>query len=373
MPPHVQLVMGPAGVGKSTYCQALQEHAAAERRTLHVANLDPAAEGFSYKVAFDIRDLVSVADVMEEMELGPNGALVYCMEYLLEESEWLRDELENFNDDEYLILDCPGQVELYSHVPVMRTLVENLTGQHGIKCCGVYLIDATFAADPAKFVSGSLLSLSAMIQLELPHLNVLTKCDLVDEEELERVLDFESASMLLDSARDDRPAHDRVTKAARAFYRQKIDPMEPVAVETRTGGSGGGGSGGGGGEADEVKGEEAEEDDDNEDAAHGGVFPSPSLSSSQSQSWRGGGGGVKQRSGAGGAGGGAATAPHRLSKLTYAISELLDDFSMVAFIPLNLKDEESVSLVLRAAESLTQYGEDQETRMGDGRDDDEDE
>jgi hypothetical protein len=42
-------------------------------------------------------------------------------------------------------------------------------------------------SDPSKFISGSLLSLSAMIQLELPHLNVLTKCDLVDEHELHRV------------------------------------------------------------------------------------------------------------------------------------------------------------------------------------------
>jgi len=55
MPPHVQLVMGPAGVGKSTYCASMQEHAANERRNLHVANLDPAAEAFDYRVAFDIR------------------------------------------------------------------------------------------------------------------------------------------------------------------------------------------------------------------------------------------------------------------------------------------------------------------------------
>jgi hypothetical protein len=27
-------------------------------------------------VAFDIRDLISLEDVMEEMELGPNGGLV---------------------------------------------------------------------------------------------------------------------------------------------------------------------------------------------------------------------------------------------------------------------------------------------------------
>ena len=29
----------------------------------------------------DIRDLVSLQDVMEELDLGPNGGLVYCFEY----------------------------------------------------------------------------------------------------------------------------------------------------------------------------------------------------------------------------------------------------------------------------------------------------
>lgn len=48
----------------------------------------------------------------------------------------------------------------------------------------MFLLDATFITDPAKFVSGALLSLSAMVQLELPHLNVLTKCDLADRAEV---------------------------------------------------------------------------------------------------------------------------------------------------------------------------------------------
>ena len=50
--------------------------------------------------------------------------------------------------------------------------------------CAVFLLDATFITDPAKFISGALLSLSAMVQLELPHLNVLTKCDLADRSEV---------------------------------------------------------------------------------------------------------------------------------------------------------------------------------------------
>ena len=52
----------------------------------------------------------------------------------------------------------------------------------------------------------------------------------------------------------------------------------------------------------------------------------------------------------------------RLGRLTLAITSLLDDFSMVSFLPLNLNDEESTALVLRAAEQLTQYGEDLEPR-----------
>lgn len=47
---------------------------------------------------------------MDELELGPNGGLVYCMEYLLDNMDWLKDELDKFDDDEYIIFDCPGQV-----------------------------------------------------------------------------------------------------------------------------------------------------------------------------------------------------------------------------------------------------------------------
>jgi hypothetical protein len=85
-------MQGPAGSGKSTYCHAMQEHAAAltgiRQRRIHVANLDPAAEIFQYEPRFDARELISVTQVMEELSLGPNGALVCSMEYLLENLDW---------------------------------------------------------------------------------------------------------------------------------------------------------------------------------------------------------------------------------------------------------------------------------------------
>lgn len=46
--------------------------------------IDPACEYFDYTPVFDLRDLIHVDDVMEDedLKLGPNGALVFCLEYL---------------------------------------------------------------------------------------------------------------------------------------------------------------------------------------------------------------------------------------------------------------------------------------------------
>lgn len=57
----------------------------------------------------DIRDLISVDDILEdkEMALGPNGALVFCMEYLTQNLEWLHDQINEAEDD-YFLFDCPG-------------------------------------------------------------------------------------------------------------------------------------------------------------------------------------------------------------------------------------------------------------------------
>lgn len=264
----IQIVMGPAGSGKSTYCHAMQSHAAtlARKRTIHVANLDPAAEHFSYDLDFDVRDLISVQDVMEELGLGPNGALVYCMEYLMQNLEWLQEHLDSYDDDEYLILDCPGQLELYTHIPIMRRIVDQmrLWGFES-SMVGVFCVDATFLTDTSKFIAGSLLSLSAMIALELPHVNVLTKCDLMAEEEVEKMLSIESATQMWDL--------EQYNKADRA---------------------------------------------------------------------------------------------HKRYKLTGAISSLLDDYTMVSFLPLNITEEDSMNHVLATLDHTIQFGENQEVYTGDG-------
>lgn len=49
--------------------------------------------------------------------------------------------------------------------------------------CAVWLIDSHFIDESSKFLSASLTSLSAMLQLGVPHVNVLTKMDLLGKKE----------------------------------------------------------------------------------------------------------------------------------------------------------------------------------------------
>jgi hypothetical protein len=175
---YIQLVIGPAGNGKSTYCSYLYEHCFNVKRCLNIANLDPAAEKFDYPVAFDVRNLITLNDVMEELRLGPNGGLLYCMEFMEDNIEdWLTDELEGYGDGDYLIFDCPGEIELYSHLSVFRTLVSYLQ-RNGWHVCAVYVLDSHFVTDAAKLISATIQVLSAMVHLEIPHINLLTKMDL---------------------------------------------------------------------------------------------------------------------------------------------------------------------------------------------------
>ena len=175
-----QMILGPAGSGKSTYCKILQDHATSLKREIVVINLDPAAESFKYNCDIDIRELITVVDVMLKKKLGPNGALVYFMEYLLEHIEWLEEQVESFAENSYFLFDCPGQLELYSHYDIMTNII-NALKRRGFSLCSVFCLDCTFLQEQSKFISGNLLSLATMIQVSLPHLTVLTKCDLISK------------------------------------------------------------------------------------------------------------------------------------------------------------------------------------------------
>ncbi|KAG9002817.1 ATP binding protein [Tulasnella sp. JGI-2019a] len=174
------LVCGPAGAGKSTLCSSLIGHLQTVKRTGHLLNLDPAATDDSFTVvepSIDIRNLISLEDVMSEFGYGPNGGLIYAFEYLMQNLDWLDEELGDFDND-YIVIDCPGQIELYTHHPLFPTLLSHLQMMN-IRTCAVYLLESQFMEDRYKYFAGVLSAMSAMVNLEVPWINVMTKMDLI--------------------------------------------------------------------------------------------------------------------------------------------------------------------------------------------------
>ncbi|KAG7095813.1 hypothetical protein E1B28_006513 [Marasmius oreades] len=188
--PFGELICGSPGSGKSTYCYGKHQLFTALNRPISVVNLDPANETIPYPCAIDISSLVTLKDVMEEHGLGPNGGMLYCLEYLEVNQDWLEDRLKELGPDAYVLFDLPGQVELSTNHESVKRIVEKLT-KSGFRLAAVHLCDAHYVTDASKYISVLLLSLRTMLHLELPHINVLSKIDLLKQYgELDFNLDF---------------------------------------------------------------------------------------------------------------------------------------------------------------------------------------
>ena len=62
-------------------------------REVAIVNIDPANEQIPYTADVDIMNLIKLEEVMDHYKLGPNGGLIYCMEFLEKNISWLLDEL----------------------------------------------------------------------------------------------------------------------------------------------------------------------------------------------------------------------------------------------------------------------------------------
>ncbi|KAI1460305.1 hypothetical protein F4805DRAFT_465570 [Annulohypoxylon moriforme] len=173
--PFAQLVLGSPGSGKSTYCDGMHQFMSAIGRDCSVVNLDPANDKTNYPCALDIRNLITLEEIMSDDQLGPNGGVLYAFEELENNMEWLENGLKELGDS-YILFDCPGQVELYTHHNSLRNIFFKLQ-KMGYRLVAVHLSDSFCLTQPSLYISNLLLTLRAMLQMDLPHINVLTKID----------------------------------------------------------------------------------------------------------------------------------------------------------------------------------------------------
>ena len=62
---------------------------------------------------------------MDSMRLGPNGGLLYAVQFVRTNLAWLDTQLAAVDQGAYLMFDCPGQVELFTADSNMKVRILN--------------------------------------------------------------------------------------------------------------------------------------------------------------------------------------------------------------------------------------------------------
>ena len=176
--------IGTAGSGKSTLTDTFKRWTELRGVDAITVNLDPGAENLPYEPDVDIRDWISLREVMDSHGLGPNGAQIACADMLALNTSDIKKSIESFKTD-YILMDTPGQLELFVFRESGKYIVKFLNPQRSITA---YLLDYALAKTASGFVSQLLLSINTSFRLNQPQINILSKSDMLMENEKEQVI-----------------------------------------------------------------------------------------------------------------------------------------------------------------------------------------
>jgi GTPase SAR1 family protein len=192
-------LVGTAGSGKSLLTASFEKWLVESDLSVTVVNIDPGVESPPYTSDVDIREYVDYGEVMNNYGLGPNGALVASLDMGVGSVNDLREEIIETERD-YVLVDCPGQMELFAYRNSGPLMVSGLKGND--PALSLYLLDSNIARTPSGYLSSMLLGLSINIRFGLPQLNILSKTDILMEDEIEEIVKWGSEIHLLEEALD---------------------------------------------------------------------------------------------------------------------------------------------------------------------------
>lgn len=170
-------IVGTAGAGKSLLASKILDYYSRNGVFVGMLNLDPGVENLPYTCDIDVRDYVDVVAIMKQYDLGPNGSMIMANDLIASKISDLQNEIDNVNPD-YLIVDTPGQIELFAYRASGPFLIQNLNAEEK---ASIFLHDGSLMTSPTNFVSIALLATSVKLRLGLSQINVLTKTDLIED------------------------------------------------------------------------------------------------------------------------------------------------------------------------------------------------
>lgn len=170
-------MVGTAGSGKSLLASKILDYYSRNGAFVGMLNLDPGVENLPYTCDIDVRDYVDIVQIMKQYDLGPNGSMIMANDLIASKIDDLQKEIDNVNPD-YLIIDTPGQIELFAYRTSGPFLVQNLNVEEKVS---IFLHDGSLMTSSSNFVSIALLATSVKLRLGISQINVLTKTDLIED------------------------------------------------------------------------------------------------------------------------------------------------------------------------------------------------
>ncbi len=189
-------VVGTAGSGKSRFTAGFRRYLYLQGLDAVTLNLDPGAESLPYEPDVDVRDWIQLGEVMEQYRLGPNGAQVMAADLIALRIGEVKEVLDRFRP-KYYIVDTPGQMELFVFREAGRVAMDVLGRDRTLM---TFLVDPFLARRPSAFVSQLMLGATTHFRFQTPLVNVLSKSDLLKEDELARILAWGESPDALEAA-----------------------------------------------------------------------------------------------------------------------------------------------------------------------------
>jgi len=225
-------ITGTAGSGKSLLTSRLLQWYE-DRKSFPISiNLDPGVVSLPYEPDVDVRDYIDINTLMEKYNLGPNGSLVMASDMIATRLNEIQDEVNNLNPD-YVLIDTPGQIELFAFRASGPYFVSNLQSDNKVN---LFIYDGMLVSSPINFVSIALLASSVKLRLKIAQVNILTKRDLIVDK-LRNILEWSSSALSLESSLDNENdaeysllSKDLVRTMSKGGFLQNVIPVSSMTL-----------------------------------------------------------------------------------------------------------------------------------------------
>ena len=154
---HFMFIIGTAGSGKTMLTDTFSRWLRDMEENVVTLNLDSAVTRLPYSPDVDIRDWVRVDQVIEEYDLGPNGAIIAAADLAVGQIPNVNEAIDELGPD-IVIVDTPGQMEVFAYRRSGPILMRDLV--RGGSVITAFLLDPALCISPSGFVISADIALS---------------------------------------------------------------------------------------------------------------------------------------------------------------------------------------------------------------------